>query len=420
MDFVRNAVSQQLALAKWVAVACAVCAALAAVYWVWLRGRRPRRREGFADPLAPAPATAPPLAANAAAPTAGAAAGGEPEAGVDYRDTNAGLRPVKFALAGRTHWYQLPAGAVAGTLAVFPGCARGAAGFWPYHPTTAKEFTGFPEDVSRTKQALARGYAVLVLEPKDTRSLCWSGRVDLDPALEAIDAFLSAHGLHGKPLYVLGASSGGAVSLSMPLHVVYRKSRVRVSGVIQEVSTNAAPRVDPKTGKLNPPNFPPVAWVVMSEPGEKANADKHAALLRRNRVPAGVAVSGPHKITPHYFSDRIPAITPAQSRQIAAGLLQIGQIDNKGTLLSDPKKSGWDRKLKAVLPALMAAGSKTLTLAFRKSPVWQAMLVAYSKHEHTAEYTTAALMWLESGGKGSFEDLAAKHRVAVPAALKIS
>ena len=34
---------------------------------------------------------------------------------------------------------------------------------------------GFPEDVAKTKAALARGYAVIALDPLDRAHLCWTG-----------------------------------------------------------------------------------------------------------------------------------------------------------------------------------------------------------------------------------------------------
>lgn len=43
-----------------------------------------------------------------------------------------------------------------------------------YHCLPLSTATGFPEHVSQTKQALARGYSVLALDPNDARHLCWS------------------------------------------------------------------------------------------------------------------------------------------------------------------------------------------------------------------------------------------------------
>ena len=334
--------------------------------------------------------------------------------GKGYAHTNAGMRPRKLQLMGRTHYYQLPKGAAIGTLVIFPGCARAATGFWPYAPGTCPECTGFPEDVSQTKQALARGYAVLVLTPQDTKTLCWSSKRDLKDALEIVEHFLAANALMSKPLYTLGASSGGGLALALGGYAQYAKSRVRVSGIVQEVATTQSPRVDTHTGK-----FPPVVWVVMERfPDERRAANVHVALLKRHGVPAAVVGSPIRRITPNYFSDRIPAITPAQSRQIGVALKRIGQIDADGNLLSDPKKSGWDLKLRKLLP-MMSPTSKTLSLVFRKSAVWQAMTLAYSKHEHTGDYTGAALAWFEGGGKQDFAQLVERYRVRTPAALTI-
>ena len=43
--------------------------------------------------------------------------------------------------------------------------------------------------------------------------------------------------------------------------------------------------------------------------------------------------------------------------------------------------------------------------------------MAWSRHEHVTDYTTAALLWFESGCKGDFERFARAYKVEVPSAL---
>ena len=47
----------------------------------------------------------------------------------------------------------------------------------------------------------------------------------------------------------------------------------------------------------------------------------------------------------------------------------------------------------------------------------QELFVAQAGHEHVTDYTTAALMWFESGATGDFSQFATKYAVKYPALL---
>lgn len=319
------------------------------------------------------------------------------------------LRPSKLAMCGRTHLFQIPDNPK-GTVAMLHGCARSATGFWPFDPHHAPDCTGFPEDVSHVQQALRMGYAVLVPDPQDTKTMCWSSR-DMDDVLAIIDAFLTKHALKKKPLYVLGASSGGGLCMRLPKHLAYRKANFGIDGIINEVSTNTRPE------DVLTPKYPSVVWVVMErDTGSQEEARQYVRTVAKQGVEAGMAIAPTRKITPTHFHDRIQGITPAQSRQIVEGMKSIKMLDAEGGLRDNPKdhdKPGsplarWPGRLKHEVP-IMSDTSKTLNLIFRKSPIWQALLAAWSQHEHVADYTTAALKWFEAGCKGPFKEFADKY-----------
>ena len=155
-------------------------------------------------------------------------------------------------------------------------CARGK----PCPPPLASPHApaaGFPEHVSHAKQALAAGYNIVVMDPSDTRHLCWSstnndgwtndqprvrapcaslagssgggsgwapgcagwlgagpwlaqdrGRAEPQPApaplpppspqvIGTLMQLLQRRGLNSRPVYLWGASSGGTLALKMPL-----------------------------------------------------------------------------------------------------------------------------------------------------------------------------------------------------------
>ena len=326
----------------------------------------------------------------------------------DYSRTNEGLKPQSLDMFGRTHLYQVPPNPK-GTVAMFPGCARRAVGFWP--AGTCKDCQGFPEDVANAKQALRRGYAFIALSPRDAQDSCWSGKVDFPDAGSVLERFMSTHGLLNKPLYTMGASSGGQIALNMQAHAEANRLPFTVSGVISLVSTNVGPRVVKKQ--------PPVVWVVMSEPKEKEKAEAHAAAVKKAGGAAAVVVSAKKKVTPTFFSDRMPVVSAAESAQMVAELVKAKVVDAaSGAILKNPKSpKTWLASMKKALPALFKRPG--VSADFWKSGIVQAMLNAYSKHEAVSEYTTAALEWFEGGAKANFAPMANTYRVAAPASLTI-
>ena len=308
---------------------------------------------------------------------------------------NTGLRASKLQANGRTHYYQIPSNPK-GLVVVFPGCSRSGPGFWP-------ELLGFPQDVSHTKQILAKGYAILVLTPVDVQTMCWSGQgADPSQAVSTITDFMKANALTGKPVYFLGASSGAGMMVRMQDSLSKMAGLPwRVLGIISEVGTNA------EVGKSK---FPPTVWVVMQRDAEsQREAQSHVASLLARGIPAAFVVSPIRPITPTFFSDLMGSVSPAQSKAISAGMRTAGIVDASGGFTRDPKGDrGWTARLQKLL-------SFKVEFSFNRSAMWQAILYAYAKHEHVANYTTAALTWFEGGAKGSFADMAARYEVDKPA-----
>lgn len=327
------------------------------------------------------------------------------------------LVPGKFASQGRTHYYQIPADPQ-GVLLVLPGCARWGPGFWP-HSARCPECVGLTEDVSHAKQALARGYAVLVAWPVDRAfpgQYCWSAKDDADSLVAVLEDFVTKKNLGGKPIFVMGASSGGSVALRMPSLLEWKKSKLTVAGVLAEVST----KLDVAEMVRDMKHFPPVAWIAMGEnPGEIANARKRVSDYSRFG-PAAMAVSPLRPVTDDFFSDRHPRITPTQSRELVAAMKAIGLLRDDGTFAYDFKKNkAWVRQLQQRVAWLKTSPAYALGPT-KSSAILQAMLLARAQHEHVSDYLTAALMWFESGGKDSFEALAKKYRVTKPALLTMT
>jgi hypothetical protein len=223
--------------------------------------------------------------------------------------------------------------------------------------------------------------------------------------VSTITSFLGAHSLTTKPVYFLGASSGAGMMVRMQ-DALTRNASVpwRVSGLVSEVGTNA------EVGKAK---FPPTVWIVMERDAQsQVEARSHVASLVARAIPASYVVSPIRPITADFFSNQMAAITPLQSRQIVDALVAVGLIDSRGFFTRDPKaRRDWIASFqKRVLPL-------KLELAFNRSALWQALLYAYARHEHVANYTTAALTWFEGGARESFTDLAARYEVSAPATI---
>jgi hypothetical protein len=335
--------------------------------------------------------------------------------GGDYTGTNAGLRPSKFSMFGRFHYYQIPPNPK-GTFVYFPGCAHSPLGFWPHHPQLAPELNGFPEDVARTKQALRNGYAMLVPMARNQKDLCMNmTNGDFEQVGPIMNHFLTQNGLANKPVFIGGASSGGGLAVRLPGYFESTNQKIRIDGMILEVATNNSPL---KNGKLPIPNFPPVVYIVMErDTASHREAQAHSDGLRKLGVPSAIVKSPKRSVHPLLFSDRSTTVSPALSRKIVAALRSAGAIDAGGQLRYDPAENkSWMAAVRRVVP-----NTKEYHLgAVRSSPLLQVLTVAYARHEQVSDYTTAAIKYLESGGKASMPDLVAAHRVDVPAALTVA
>jgi len=337
----------------------------------------------------------------------------------DFFGTNDGLRRSKFQSQGRSHYYQLPAGTPKGLLFVTPGCARWGPGFWPYD-TSCPECVGLTEDVCHTKQALARGYAILVGWPVDRAfpgQYCWSAKDDVPGIVRVLEDFVTAFKLQGKPIVTLGASSGGSIALLMPSFLAKHGTKgLSISGVVAEVSTTRG--VSDITQGLT--RYPPIVWVCMGDnPGEQSRARQHVADYQRYGR-AAMVVSPVRPVTPDYFSDRSPVITPAQSAELVAAMKRVGLLSASGTFQYDFKKNkAWVGQLQRSVPWLKSSPAYALG-PVKSSAIMQAMLVAQAKHEHVCDFLTAALAWFEQGGAPAFDSLVAQYRVTKPSALTVS
>ena len=335
-------------------------------------------------PLPPVPDPVPPPPPTPVPPT--------PDPPTPPSDTrsDAGLNPVVVNIGGLPQIYQSPKNAK-GLVVFLHGCSRSAFGGWP--KSAGNKFLGMPEDVGRTKQCLASGYAILYLSPKAS-SGCFS-HTDGDNVVKSINQVRSSLGLQGKPLYLGGCSAGGGL-----IQRLVASGSIRCDGMFNESSTSGVP--SNKT--------PASLWTVLSTAKEKAAADGHAQELRHFGKPAAVLVSGKRVITPDFFYNQFASISLENSKRIATSLRSSGLIDAGGNIVKDPKNPReWYSKLQKDVK-IPETSEK-----FWDSGIVQEMMTAYAVHDAVSCYMTTFLKWAESGFKANVNDIAKQYEVLKPA-----
>eukprot|EP00887_Chlorella_sp_A99_P004278 scaffold15.g4278.t1 len=317
----------------------------------------------------------------------------------DGSDGTLALVPTREVMYGHDVFYQMPTDPI-GTVAFFHGCGGD---FWP--PSSkcpASTCRGLPEEIAHTKQALARGYAVIAISSADRTpgSMCFSWSADADDVASILHQFTSDMGLASLPLYVVGVSSGGAFALKIPRPLT-------VNGVVAEaigVNSGDWSMEDAR------PSYPPTVFLDMlkDQVYEK-------------------------KLYPSYFSDRSPFLTPDLSAKVVQGLKDIGMASEDGLLLKDPRYTkGWQAKLQEAVPELASTNDLVPDAGQASSGGWPASAgacradgaaprrgqggarISESMNVADAEYLTASLVWLESRGKLNMNDVLSQYQIFGP------
>jgi hypothetical protein len=256
-----------------------------------------------------------------------------------------------------------------------------------------------PEDVSRTKQCLKLGYAILYVA-SHAKTGCFSlNGPDPGTSKKVIDMVRKTLNIENKQLYLGGCSAGGGM-----IQRLVASGAIKCDGMSNESATSGDPS-DKTPGSL---------WTVLTTANEKAQAEQKASALRRFGKPAAVLVSPKRKITPEFFYEQFASISLDNSKKIAISLQKSGIVDAAGNVVQDPKgKRTWYATL-----------GKDVRIPETRLPFWnsgvvQAMMVAWGVHDAVSMYTTAFLKWSESGFKSNINELAKQFVVTKPAFITV-
>jgi hypothetical protein len=302
------------------------------------------------------------------------------------------LTPSNFIQLGRAVYYEVPVRPVA-TLAFFHGCAHDASDFWPR--AACSDCDGLPEEVAHTKQALARGYAVIAIDASDP-SRCFGIHADQAATVTILNSFLKRpyqgnQTLEALPLYLAGVSSGAAFALKLPMALGRP-----VAGVISEVLG-----VLPSAWNMDwmGSHYPPTLFVSM--PRDLTTADRikqDMELLRKYGVPTDMILVYSQLLSLDFISNRSELVSPNVSAKVVAALQTIGLVDSNLVIKQDPRytKLPWRQQLAQMVPELSTTANDSLVAD--ASAVSEELNRAYANHEIVGDYLTACLAWFEARG----------------------
>ncbi|KAI7838591.1 hypothetical protein COHA_007662 [Chlorella ohadii] len=313
------------------------------------------------------------------------------------------LTPSNFTMLGRAVYYEIPVRPVA-VLALFHGCAHDSSDFWPR--AACADCDGLPEEVAHTKQALARGYAVMAIDAGDP-SRCFGIHVDQAAVVTILNSFLKRpyqgnQTLQSRPLYLAGVSSGAAFALKLPMALGRP-----VAGVISGFrGSQHASRTKPGAEVLGVlpsawnmdslgANYPPTLFVSMPRDLKTADRIKQDMdLLKKYNVPTDMVLVYSQPLSLDFISNRSELISP----NVVAALQTIGLVDSNLIIKEDPRytKLPWRQELLQMVPELSSAANDSLVPD--ASAVSEELNRAYANHEIVGDYLTACLAWFEAGG----------------------
>ena len=283
--------------------------------------------------------------------------------------------------------WEAPRDAAEGVLALFHGCSHSAGDFYAQSPRCA-ECLGLPEERRIQAAALAAQLLTVSFSSSDRARKCWSPATDGPRVAAALAALLRRHNASTLPLFALGASSGGGFAALLPQYVPHVAAlEVQIMGAEPEALLATPP---PEHGP-----YPPSRWTHMPRDANMAGFVAEALQALKG---AGLDVEEsriePLPITPHFFADRVPGVTPEASAAAEAALREAKLLDADGFLVQDPRAGG-GAAWRGALGTLARGGLGGDTLAADASPVAEELNVAWASHEIVADDINATLAFFK-------------------------
>ena len=281
------------------------------------------------------------------------------------------------------------------------GCSHGAVDFWPRDRERCPRCKGLPEEIRIVRAALVRDFFVVALSSADRKgSRCWdladSPYGDFARARDVMRGLYITHALHGLPLFVLGASSGGAFALSLPYAWDHDTAALPIAGLVCQIM--AAPPAFFRRPLMGGKPYPPVQFEHMPRDERTARLITHAVdTLQHLGVRHRVVEVLPRPIGSSYFSRYIDGVSDAQSNTLRDALVAAGLLAESDSLLTqDPRGGRWRIALRAHEPATHVVYALGDSLEPDESAISEELNVAWAMHEITSQNIDSTLDWLEA------------------------
>merc|ERR1712008_5381 len=240
---------------------------------------------------------------------------------------------------------------------------------------------GLPEEVRLRQTARKRGYLVMAISGGTGRQSCWSPRVDVHRAHEAIQHVKSVEGLREDvPVLAIGASSGGAFAghLAAPLSA---GGLPHLRCIVSQIMST---RHSKNRGV-------PTMFVHMPQDGRTAQAVSTDILrLEKENIRVAEIKVDPSPVTPELLA---PCLGPDAAQDVVAALHRHGLVNEQGFLELDSRARRWVRPVRHAI-----AGRSDDTLDPDESCISEILNVAWASHEFTSQHAGDMLDFCEENG----------------------
>lgn len=190
------------------------------------------------------------------------------------------------------------------------------------------ECLGLPVERKIVKYLTSKGYVAL---SASNQHRCWT-KHDIEPTIQVIQEVYSnlSYSFHDKPLYLLGASSGGAFVGMLSNYLRTNNVGFQASGII--------PQIMPITNAVSDISFPPVAYIYMERDQlTKTNIEREMATLTAKNILNRSFSVAPRVVNDDYFSSFGGNITLTESTKLVKAFRANGIITSDGMVSEDPR-----------------------------------------------------------------------------------
>lgn len=252
------------------------------------------------------------------------------------------------------------------------GCSGRAANFWDKSPN-CPNCVGLPEERLIVLGALARNFAVLAISSKRA---CWSLGEERWLVKSMIQRWISEQKLDELPIFAMGASSGGYFVSALAAEFQFKGIALMIAeGVYSHLDITK--------------NYPATLFVHMpKDEKRKRKIEKYLVMMRGKGIDVAEVKCVEFPLTPEFFANRIPGLSPTLSAKLFTVFQDKGFIDENGYMRDDGRAIPWKT---AIEERNIFLPDKSLV-----NHIQEEMNLAFAYHEMTSLQSQEILHWFES------------------------